>query len=139
VVSEISTNNAPALLDSGTTLTYLPPSVVDSIVDKVAPGSKFNSIYGGVVVPCSLKAPQNHLTFNFNGQQEIQVPFSELVLQTSNIIGEQICLLGIIPSDENILGDNFLRSCYSVFNLDDKTISIAQMKYFNDEQIEVFE
>ncbi|KAK6454021.1 aspartic peptidase domain-containing protein [Scheffersomyces xylosifermentans] len=139
VVSEISTNNAPALLDSGTTLTYLPQSVIDSIVDKAAPGYGFNNIYGGVVVPCSLKAPQNHLTFNFNGQKEIQVPFSDLILQTTSETGEQVCLLGILPNDEIVLGDNFLRSCYSVFNLDDKTISIAQMNYSNDEQIEVIQ
>ena len=32
-------------------------------------------------------------------------------------------------SDYNILGDNFLRSAYIVYDLDDNEISLAQVKY----------
>ena len=32
-------------------------------------------------------------------------------------------------NDANILGDNFLRSAYIVYDLDDNEISLAQVKY----------
>mmetsp|Transcript_218 Transcript_218/g.198 ORF Transcript_218/g.198 Transcript_218/m.198 type:complete len:82 (-) Transcript_218:12-257(-) len=79
------------------------------------------------------------MTFRFNDEKDIKVPFSNLVLQSGQDpnTGKAICLFGVLPSEDIILGDNFLRSSYSVFNLDDKTISIAQLKQTNDEDIEV--
>lgn len=134
----IYTQNTPALLDSGTTLTMLPQNVVEKIAHTLDKNSTMISNQG-YTVPCSLKGPGNSLIYKFNSEKDIEVPLSDLILDAGQDpkTGQSICALGIVPGDQVILGDNFLRSCYSVFNLDDKTISIAQMNYTDDEDIQV--
>lgn len=135
----IDANNSQALLDSGTTLSYLPNSLVQQVLKQVDKNASYSALAGGYVVSCTLRQPGNSMTFRFNDEKDIKVPFSDLVLQTGQDpnTGKAICLFGILPSEDVILGDNFLRSSYSVFNLDDKTISIAQLKQSKDEDIEV--
>lgn len=129
-----------ALLDSGTTLTYLPSNLVDKLVKQISSDATYSYQLGGYSVPCSARQQGNSATFNFdNGKKEIKVPMHDLVIEAGNngSTGEAICMAGFISSDHVILGDNFLRHAYSVFNLDDKTISLAQMKNTDDEEIEV--
>ncbi|KGU25234.1 candidapepsin-5, partial [Candida albicans P75063] len=45
------------------------------------------------------------------------------------------CEVRIRESEDNILGDNFLRSAYVVYNLDDKKISMAPVKYTSESDI----
>lgn len=135
----VDMKNTDALLDSGTTLTILPQDNVDLIIKLVAPGASYSQLAGAYTVPCSLKASGNSLVFDFDGKKDIRVPLSDLVRDagTDQKTGEDICTLGVVPGLMVILGDNFLRSCYTVFNLDDRTVSIAQMKYTDDEDIQV--
>mmetsp|Transcript_4922 Transcript_4922/g.5442 ORF Transcript_4922/g.5442 Transcript_4922/m.5442 type:complete len:432 (+) Transcript_4922:299-1594(+) len=135
----ISVNNSQVLLDSGTTLTYLQDSIIQEVLKQADKSASYSSLAGGYIVSCSLRQPGNSMTFRFNDEKDIKVPFSNLVLQSGQDpnTGKAICLFGVLPSEDIILGDNFLRSSYSVFNLDDKTISIAQLKQTNDEDIEV--
>lgn len=135
----VDMKNVDALLDSGTTLTVLPQDNVDLIIKLIAPGAQYSQLASAYTVPCSLRDQGNSLTFNFDGKKDIQVPLSDLVLEagTNQQTGQAICTFGVVPGQQVILGDNFLRSCYSVFNLDDKTISIAQMKYTDEEDIQV--
>lgn len=138
----IKTNGLNALLDSGTTLSYFSQDIVDEIVNKVDPNASFNSQMGGYQVPCSLRQPGNNITYNFDNKKDIVVPLSDLVLIAGedHQTGESQCMLGIAQSSYTILGDNFLRHCYSVFNLEDETISIAQMNWNDeDEDIETIE
>lgn len=132
-----SANGSQALLDSGTTLTYLPSTLVEQIVHQMDKNASYSLLSGGYTVSCSLRNPANSLTFRFNDEKDIKVPLSDLIMESTGENGKTVCLLGILESDDVILGDNFLRSAYSVFNLDDKTISIAQLKQTNDQDIEV--
>lgn len=135
----ISANNSQALLDSGTTLTYLQDSLIQQVLEQADKNASYSPLAGAYTVSCSLRLPGNSMTFRFNDEKDIKVPLSDLVLQTGQDpnTGKAICIFGALPSNDIILGDNFLRSSYSVFNLDDKTISIAQLKQTNDEDIEV--
>lgn len=135
----IEANNSQALLDSGTTLTYLPDSLVQQVLEQADKNASYSPLAGGYIVSCTLRQPDNSMTFRFNDEKDIKVPFSDLVMQSGQDpnTGKAICLLGLLPSQDVILGDNFLRSSYTVFNLDDKTISLAQLKQTNDEDIEV--
>lgn len=135
----IKANDSQALLDSGTTLTYLQDSLVQQVLEQADKNASYSPLAGGYIVSCTLRQPDNSMTFRFNDEKDIKVPFSDLVMQSGQDpnTGKAICLLGLLPSQDVILGDNFLRSSYTVFNLDDKTISLAQLKQTNDEDIEV--
>lgn len=134
------------LLDTGSSLTYLPDSITDKIFDTV------NAVYeeeeGVAFVPCSLADQTANMTFKFSDPASISVPISELVLDFLDITGRQLsfnngvaaCLFGIAPagSSTNVLGDTFLRSAYTVFDLENNEISLAQSK-FNVSDSEILE
>jgi hypothetical protein len=129
----------PVLLDSGTTLTFLPDDIANTIFaffnvnNETSPGN----------VPCSLNASDESLSFSFGGPSgpTVHVPISELVLDpityengtSSKIDGEPICFFGIstnfFGSIPSILGDTFLRSAYVVYDLDNLLIGIAQTDF----------
>ncbi|KAH7160021.1 aspartic peptidase domain-containing protein [Dactylonectria estremocensis] len=124
------------LLDSGSTLSYLPESLTDTIYDKV--GAEYDESQGIAFVPCSLANEKGNLTFEFSDPAEIVVPISEMVIDYVQITGQQLsfsdgtaaCMFGIAPSSgTNILGDTFLRSAFVVFDLENNEISLAQSNY----------
>ncbi|XXH05112.1 hypothetical protein Hte_011536 [Hypoxylon texense] len=124
------------LLDSGSSLTYLPDSMVEGIYDEV--DAQYDSSEGAAYVPCSLADQTATLDFEFSGVQ-ISVEMNELVLDLVTASGRRptfsngvtACLFGISPagSGTNVLGDTFLRSAYVVFDLDNNEISLAQTNF----------
>ncbi|ODV65858.1 acid protease [Hyphopichia burtonii NRRL Y-1933] len=130
-----------AILDSGTTLSFLSQKVVDKIIDNLQPGAKYDNSYGGYIVSCTLRQPGNSINFLFNNEKEIAVSTSDAIIDagTDSKTGKKVCMLGIVPNDQIILGDNFLRSAYTVFNLDDAKIQIAQIKHSDSEDIEAIQ
>ena len=129
--STIASNTATAvLLDSGTSLTYLPNDVTNSIYSAV--GAKYDSSRGIAYVSCSLANNAQTLDFTFSSPT-ISVSLSELVLQTSssNGQGSSTCAFGIAPAGSStpVLGDTFLRSAYVVYDINNNQISIAQTNF----------
>nr|ABW39370.1 aspartic protease [Metschnikowia reukaufii] len=126
-----------ALLDSGTTITQFPEDIVISI-GAMMRGS-YNETEGFIQVDCNYMTNTDSVIFDFSGAQ-ISVPFSDLVFSDGSS-----CFLGLEPVDEDpvsdapyaILGDNFLRHAYVVYDLEDYEISLAQVKYNATENIEV--
>lgn len=107
-----------ALLDSGSSFTSLPSSVVDAVLQTL--GGSYTSGY--VIVPC---ASSGGLTFDIAGIK-VDVPFSQMMFQLSSVQ----CILGIIPDNTyTILGDTFLRSVYSVYDIDSLEIALAPVVY----------
>ncbi|GEQ71491.1 hypothetical protein JCM33374_g5175 [Metschnikowia sp. JCM 33374] len=124
----------PALLDSGTTLTYLPSALVDSIaasLNGTATGGRFYE------VDCEYNTSSAYLDYNLSGVH-IKAPLSDLIL--TNDAGTK-CFLGLVGSKSRkpkaILGDSFLRHAYVVYNLEDYEISLAPVRYSDSEDIEV--
>lgn len=125
------------LLDSGSSLTYLPNDVVSTIYDMT------NAVYqeeeGAAFVPCALADQDANITFTFSDPVSIAVPLNELVLDASDVTGQQLsfsndvpaCLFGIAPGGDStsVLGDTFLRSAYVVYDLDNNEISLAQTRF----------
>jgi hypothetical protein len=124
----------PALLDSGTSLTYLPDDLAKSILSGV--GVAFDNGTETNLAPCSLNRSDAQLTFGFGGPGGplINVSLSEFVsdpyvLEDGSIYtvaGEPICVFGIMAGGDNtstILGDTFLRSAYVVYDLDNFQVS----------------
>lgn len=144
--SQYSKNNLalPVILDSGTTLTYLPNSLSDAIAAGV--GASSHPSYG-LLVPCSLQNSGGVLSFTFGGPggPVIQVDISEFVTFLSDPAPtfpdkEPACGWGIEPAGNSpiLFGDTFLRSAYVVYNLEHNQIGIAQTN-FNATKAQVVE
>lgn len=113
--------NKPFVLDTGSTLSYFPTDVFKQI------GEAFNGQYNGqgYMVNCSTSSIDS-MTFNFGKDAKVTVPYKDLLWK----LDSGGCMLGILPNDQYAtLGDNFLRSAYVVYNLDNRTISLSQVKY----------
>ncbi len=107
------------LLDTGTTLTYLPGNYVDNIATALG-ATTVNDTY---IVTCDTSSRTFDFTF---GCVTVRVPVSDFQSPLSGQSGRnQLCSLDLIPTD-SILGDSFLRSAYIVFDLDNQQASIAQ-------------
>jgi hypothetical protein len=125
------------LLDSGSSLTYLPDDLVMTIYNDV--GATFDATQGAAYVPCALaNMPNMALTFTFS-KPTISVGMDELVLELVTSSGRrptfqdgrEACLFGIAPagSGTNVLGDTFLRSAYVVYDLENNQISLAPTNF----------
>lgn len=132
------TNELSVIFDSGTTYSLLPANLTQQIAMAIDANSTFNPQMGMYSVDCALKLLSNTIVFTFE-DKDIRIPLLNFVFQSglNPATGKQLCSLGIVPAETFILGDNFLRSCYSLFNLDKKTISIAQVVYTDNERIQV--
>ncbi|KAK0645926.1 aspartic peptidase domain-containing protein [Cercophora newfieldiana] len=133
------------LLDTGSSLTYLPDDMVSTIYNRV--GAQYDSSNGAAYVPCSLANEATTFTFSFS-EPTITVDMNEMVLDMYLNNGKRpqfqdgttACLFGIAPAGQgtNVLGDTFLRSAYVVYDLANNEISLAQTK-FNTTASEVVE
>ncbi|KAE8145542.1 aspartic peptidase domain-containing protein [Aspergillus avenaceus] len=137
-----SSNALPAavLLDSGSSLTYLPNSIVQNIYDDI--GVTYESSSGVGYVPCSLSQHDMNLTYAFSAPT-ITVGIDELILNAGDLKfrnGERACIFGIVPAGDNtaVLGDTFLRSAYVVYDLANNEISLANTK-FNSTEDDILE
>jgi hypothetical protein len=98
------------ILDSGTTLSYVPQSLFNLILADF-PGAVLQSS-GVYTVPCSYATQSGSMDFGF-GNVIINVPYSQFIWQP---VAGGSCYLGVIPSSSSIaipiLGDTFLRGAY---------------------------
>ncbi|KAL6941420.1 hypothetical protein ACO0RG_002550 [Hanseniaspora osmophila] len=123
----------PAVLDSGSELMQLPPGLSDEFADSV--GAVWNKDLGWYVMQCPTQKQMEEaaFVFDFNGAH-IYTPISNFVLTTSD---PNACLLGMIKFTSNggiynnyaILGDVVLSSMYTVFDLENYEVSIAQANF----------
>ncbi|ANB11091.1 Yps1p [Sugiyamaella lignohabitans] len=121
-----------AVLDSGTSLTYLPQDTADSIANYL--GATFDSSLGAYLLS---DVPTSSITYSFSGAL-VTVPGSELAIPSSDFgfSNTQPYTLSIFPNSESaditLLGQSFLRSAYVVYDLDSNQISIAQSSWNSD-------
>lgn len=123
----------PALLDSGTSFTYLPLAVVEPLAETL--GGQWNDKHSLYEISCNHShRADDYFGFGFgSGFQSdnesesrspiIRVPFSNMI-----VAWNRKCWLGLAPHPFNysILGDTFLRSAYAVFDLKNGEIGLAQ-------------
>ena len=127
----------PVLLDSGSSLTYLPGSLVQNLYRTLR--VQYVPQAGAGFVACSLAESGDTLSFTFTSPT-INVPMSELVIdpgpgpdgsQQTFDDGTKACIFGIGPADgsASVLGDTFIRSAYLVYDLANNEISMAQTNF----------
>ncbi|KAK2466208.1 hypothetical protein APHAL10511_001850 [Amanita phalloides] len=119
-VSDAPSNKAVVLVDSGSTFTYASPEVVNAIYGNVT-GAEFNSQLGKWVVPCSHEID---MALQIGGQV---FPLHPLDV-TPSIPGDDTkCFGSFIPGSfstaagefDYLIGDNFLRSVYAIYDFGD--------------------
>ena len=120
-----------ALLDSGSSLSYLPNAIVQKIFDDL--DVTYVESEGIGYVPCSMAKKDYNISYTFSSPT-INVAIAELVLDVSEgatIDGEAACAFGIAPADGTtpVLGDTFLRSAYVVYDLANNEISLANTNF----------
>jgi Eukaryotic aspartyl protease len=126
----ISLSTGPAtLLDSGTTLAFIPQDVFDEMQSLFSLTQDENT--GLWLGACSIASSDTTLEFGFGVGPDvtITVPASEILRPGSGAD----CLFGFQPlgstTSPYILGDTFLTSAYVYFDFDAYTISLAQANW----------
>lgn len=128
--------SAAVLIDSGNSDIYIPLPGAEVVLQQVAPhGAPFDDFYEAYLVSCSIYNKENYVSFFFSNSSEIRVPFTDaLGYDPKNATtGLPVCYLAIY--DGGTLGVPFLRNSYTVFDLEDKTISLAPVRHTNDSNI----
>ncbi|KAJ4420931.1 hypothetical protein N0V85_000399 [Neurospora sp. IMI 360204] len=135
----------PVVLDSGTTLSYLPQDLAEQIWHEV--GADYSSRLELAVIPCSKKTSNGYFSFGFAGPDgpRISVRMDELVLDLTSGSppkytsgpnkGQDVCEFGIQNSTSApyLLGDTFLRSAYVVYDLVNNEIALAETDFNSTE------
>ncbi|CCH45277.1 Pepsin A [Wickerhamomyces ciferrii] len=132
--------NYTGLLDTGSTNINMPKEILENIIKSIDENTTLDTVQDYYYsLPCSLQNTSKILYFNFQSQL-IPLNISDLIFPVeavgeSNSNGTQ-CFLRIFEGDEIILGDYFLRNVYLVYDLQDREISLAPIKYTSEDDIE---
>ncbi|OAX77488.1 hypothetical protein ACJ72_08213 [Emergomyces africanus] len=132
---------ATAIVDTGSTFTYLPSAVVASLAENI--GAVFRPALKSYVAPCRYKDANLTINVTLYSRLTISITARELFLGMSpkrplaqRVMrnGEPACLFGFVPTTSGnvVLGDTFLRSVYAVYDLHSKQISMAAIKLSNE-------
>ncbi|KAK1751284.1 putative aspartic-type endopeptidase [Echria macrotheca] len=115
-------SNMPVFLDSGSTMTLLPPNLTSAIAaDFGVAGPDSNGFFR---IDCAYTKMNGTVDFAFNGVT-VKVPYKEMIREVSG--ATPACFLGITPSSSfTLLGDTFLRSAYAVFDFENNSIWMSQ-------------
>ncbi|KAL4998980.1 aspartic peptidase domain-containing protein [Aspergillus recurvatus] len=129
----VSSSALPAavLLDSGSSLSYLPDSIAEKLYNDL--GIIYEPSTGAGYAPCSLARHNINVTFTFSSP-EITVGIDELIIDAGDLRfsnGERACIFGLVPAGDStaVLGDTFLRSAYVVYDLTNNEVSLAKTNF----------
>lgn len=127
------------VLDSGTTLTYLPNDLAQQVWSEV--GAIYSASAALAVLPCSMQDSAGYFSFGLAGVggPVINVTMDELVFDLTDPAptfssgqyeGQDACGFGIQNlTSVFLLGDTFLRSAYVVYDLVNNEIGIAPTNF----------
>jgi hypothetical protein len=131
---------AGVLLDSGSSFTYLPDTLVQEIYNDL--GVVYDPETGIGYLECSKAGKSIAISYTFSSAT-IDVDLGELTIDVGSFFfrnGKRACVFGIAPAGEStaVLGDTFLRSAYVVYDLANNEISLANTN-FNSTENDILE
>jgi len=120
-----------AILDTGTTLNYVPTALAKAYNEKFVPAAKFSKAEDTYYVACNATVPSFEVVI---GGKTFTVDAKDQILPSgTNEKGEEVCISGTQdggdPSDPDtvyIMGDVFLHNVVSTFNVKKNTITLTQ-------------
>ena len=136
--SSLSTDlPAPVILDTGSSITYLPDSLAQDVFQAL--NVQYSESEGAGYASCDLVNQDITVDFVFSSVT-ISVNITELIINPSEAdtgngqvyqSEDQLCLFGITSAqgETAVLGDTFLRSAYVVFDLANNEVSLAQTNF----------
>lgn len=129
----VSNNAHLVVLDTGSTYSYLSPTILLNIADTLS--ASYSLRYGAYLMDC-INDDSISLTLDFAGK-EIKIPITAIQSRISSSSDQCfLTLLQQLSSSRYILfGDNILRHMYIVYDLADYEVSFAQVKFTDDEDI----
>lgn len=135
------------ILDTGTTLTYLPTSVATEIVTAFAgpKGFALDKQSGVFIVDCTTSQSPARFELVMSQSSKVSanplvlsVPANELVIpiDTTDVTTATMCMFGIAPlggsggigANMYLIGDSVLRSAYMVFDMGQNRVGLAATK-----------
>jgi aspergillopepsin I len=116
-------NSAQYIVDSGTSLTYLPTAIAKTVAGLFSPKATLDSSQGAYFVSCTAKAPSFGIKI---GGTTFTLDPKDLILQGQKDTTTGKCLLGLTDGGTGpyILGDTFLSNVVAVFD-----VGAAQMRF----------
>ena len=132
---------SPALLDSTSSVSYLPTSTIIQIAVQIA--ATYVESLDRWLVECSMADMGVTLGFMFRSLT-IKIPLSDLLSSTYDTTtnssmffssGQEACFLTLYANTNtgvNILGEAFMKNIYMAVDLEDNSIAIAQAKNIED-------
>lgn len=120
--------NQKVTLDTGTTYSYLSKALVDQIVQDVTQQKPSVDLSTQLyTVDCKLRSSNHTIQFEFD-HLKISILLRDFILKPSNEESTQCALSLSYNYDENetfVLGDNFLRSAFFLFDMEAKKVGVA--------------
>ncbi|PYH90947.1 acid protease [Aspergillus ellipticus CBS 707.79] len=109
------------IVDSGTTLNYVPTAVSEKINAAFSPAATYSEDEGAYIVDCDATAPTHGVTI---GGTTFYINALDLILEAgTDENGETICISGVVDGgsdtseDLYILGDTFQKNVVTVFDI----------------------
>jgi hypothetical protein len=93
-------NPMPVLLDSGSSLSYLPDSYAQALYSIF--NAQYDSQSGAAIINCNMASSTATVDFNFSGAT-ISVPMNELVVIDGYQRGRPVCILGMSNSRSTLI------------------------------------
>ncbi len=115
-----SSDQFPAVIDSGTTFAHLPVDITHAFAAQFDPPAIYNDASGQYMVPCNATVPPFGVII---GSQTFFMSDEDLVQQQEKLDlysdGIMYCLLGLVDGSVGpyILGDVFMNNVLSVFDI----------------------
>ncbi|KAJ5513629.1 hypothetical protein N7463_003181 [Penicillium fimorum] len=125
-----------ALLDSSLSYTFVPESIAQEISSQLG---TYVPMFGPMPIPCNTTSSDTTLTFTF-GVASFKLDIGLFIETRSVFNDEDICYLGIVATKTDakdaksvVLGANFLQQIYTVYDMGNDEVSLAQRNWDSDE------
>ena len=125
----ISFDQFPIIVDSGTTLLYLPSKMTSDIIAGFHPPAVYVPDQGAYFAPCNAEVPKLSVLI---GGYPFSISSADMLVQGQTLPNDtNSCLVGLADGGEGpyILGDTFLNNVVAVFDVGASEMRFAEHHY----------